>query len=252
MENYTSEEWLQKILYTHEYLLYFNKDHLYLDTFNKKIGYDIEKLSLSQSKFKLTWIIIINKIEYVNEMEKIIHQFNNQLFSEKFNLLFIIENTFLDSCNTNSFTDTNISFKTFEKENDFTNELNNIILLLETDYITFLPINGTYKNEFSQSFIEYLDETPTCDIGFSNFVFHFTSQEKIIHKIFEKDYCFFKKDILGLQEENIIIPLVFRKNVINLFPFQYTGIDFLEICFHQHLNINCVSEEELCKIYELI
>jgi hypothetical protein len=252
MEDYTSEEWLNKILYTHKYLLNLNKDHLLLDTFNKKIYYDIEKLSHTPIKFKLTWIIIINKIKDVNKIENIIKQFLNQLLLEKVYLLFLIENTLINSYNTNSFSYTNISFKPFKKEKNFNIELNNIILSLESDYITFPQVNNINKKEFSQSFIKYLDENPTCDIGFSSFSFYFTSQEKIIHKIFEKDFFFFKKNIISLHEENLIIPLVFRKNIINLFPFENTGIEFLEKCFHHHLNIKCVSKDELCKIYELI
>lgn len=249
METFTSEEWLQKILYTHEYLLYMNKEHLFLETFNKKVCYDIEKLSHSQIKYKLTWIVVINKKDEVKEMETIIKQFLNQSSIEKLFLLFLIDNTLKNI--SIPFPHPNISFQTFEKENNFSLILNPIILSLETNYITIPSINGIYKNNFSQSFIEYLDATPTCDIGFSSFIFCFTSHEKIIHKIYEKDLFFFKKNILALKKENMEIPLVYRKNIANLLPFQNNNsIDFLEKCFHHHLNINCVSEEELCNLYE--
>lgn len=251
MEAFTSEEWLQKMLYAHEYLLNMNKTHLFLETFNKKVCYDIEKLShSSQIKYTLTWIIVINKKDDILKMEHILKQFLNQSSLEKLLLLFLIDNTLKDISIPflHSHPHPNISFETFET---FEKEVNTIILSLETNYITILPINGIYKNIFSQSFIEYLDTTPTCDIGFSSFIFSFTSREKIIHKIYEKDFFFFKKNIIALKEENIVIPLVYRKNIINLLPFQNNNsIDFLEKCFYHHLNINCVSEEELCDLYE--
>ena len=250
MEALTSEEWLQKILYTHEYLLYCKKEHLLLDTFNKKICYDIEKLSQSPIKYKLTWIIIINKKEDIKEMEHIIEQFLNQILIEKLFLLFFIDNTLKDNISI-PFPHPNISFKTFEKDNEFSSQLHQLILSLETSYITIpSSLKDIYKNNFSQIFIEYLDSTPTCDIGFSSFIYMFSSHEKIIHKIYEKDVFFFKKNILGLKKENIVFPLVYRKNIMNLLSFQNNGNEFLEKCFLKHLNINCVSEEELCTLFE--
>ena len=253
MELLSNEEWLQKILYTHEYLVSMNKEHLLLETFNKKVSYDIEKLCIHPITYKLTWILFINKKEDLPEIENIIQRFLNQLSIEKLYLLFIINDQLdIQEDFSNKYSFKNISFLTIknEKDQELSLALTTIILSLETLYFTILSIHSIYQNNFSEIFIEYLDNYPNCDVGFCSYTYHISCDRETIIKIYEKNGFFFKKNITLLKEENIIIPLVFRKNILNLLPYQLDCILFLEKCFQHHLNIACTTEEDLCTIYE--
>jgi hypothetical protein len=253
----TSEEFLDMILYAHEYLVNINKTHLNPETFNKKIFYDLQKLSVSENSFKLTWCCLIEE-ENIHYIDILIEQFVNQEFLEKIVLNIFINNkitygesnvSILQILEKYRGKNSNIHF-IFIEEKDIDNYLNLCIENTNTDYLTLININDVLTNNFSKVFIKYLDKYPTCDIGFSNFVHQPDNKDKHKEMLYKKNMQIFKSNLNEKNEnfENKNIKLVFRKNIKMVLDFSFLkneNIQFIKDCIHHHLNICCVSSKKL-------
>ena len=91
MEFSTTEEFLNIILKAHEYLLNLKKTHLQVNTFNKKIMYDLQKLSFSENQqYRLTWFCFIENENHLQYIQPFMEEFKNQTSFEKILLEFIV------------------------------------------------------------------------------------------------------------------------------------------------------------------
>ena len=80
----------------HNYLIYLNKNQVSLETFNKKMIYDIEKLQINESLHKLTWLCIWGNVNIV-EATDCINNFLYQENSDNLKLVIIIKSQIHES-----------------------------------------------------------------------------------------------------------------------------------------------------------
>lgn len=224
------------------YLSNMNKDHVDINTFTKKMEYDLTKLKVNTSISKLTWICIYDdeNVDISNYIEK----FLLQTLWEEVKLVIVIvkdlfsEEPFVSDDYINSYF--NIEIMKCNKS-DLENEMERLINEVETEYVIHTNIKDEFDNNFSEKMINYLDTNPACDIVLSSYNSKTEDGKSELHS-YEKDTLFFKKN-LPKQDFGRVI---WRKNIQNIVsipisvPISYS---FLTHCIDKNLNINCASSD---------
>ena len=231
------------------YLKEMNKTHINCETFNEKLNYDIMKLNKPNLKKTLTWnvYIIPEKITY---LASFIEEYFNQINVEE-----ILLNLFFNPNNKNNTfkselkqqqqkTNSETSIKWIESKNEIT--IDEIKKYTETEYFCLIDISDTLETIFSKTHIEYLNNTPACDISTSSYYLINKNNDLLINK-FKKNELFLNDVENSIGNEN---KLVFRTSILNLSfvvinSSQIINTDLLQNLVHMNLNINCCSEEPL-------
>jgi hypothetical protein len=264
----STDEFLEMISKAHQYLLNMNKTHLKLSTFNKKIMYDLHKLSNTENQYSLTWFCLLDNENQLQYIDQFIDQFKNQTSLEKILLKFMIRENlksnqeFMEIIQRCKEKMTNIDLNFIKEENSqYYDFLNLCIHNTTTEYLTILHIHDTFLPDFSNMHIEYLDHQPHCDVAFSSFSIRFFNNENE-----DNDYeenIFYEKDIQLFIDnfENEHLPtsgFVWRKKLHNIVHYFDNLEDysleqqihvFFKKCLQNHLNICCISEDILFCLY---
>ena len=148
----------------HKYLKNLNKNHIELNTFNKKISYDLNKLKIKIYKHKLTWLCILIDKNYFQLIDNVIDCFMNQENIDQLQLVFI-NLTLIKMNELNekiNFQYNNIYMLDLENPNEYIKNLN-------TEYILMVNLNDKYKTNYSTFCMKYLDDHLNNDVIFSSF-----------------------------------------------------------------------------------
>ena len=260
----TTDEFLKMILNAHEYLLNKNKKHLELHTFNKKILYDLHKLTIKDNQYRLTWFCFIENENQLQYIQPFIEQFKNQNFLEKILLKIMIHEKIgglkelvevIEILDKNK----NIEYIFIKKENTQYYECLNVCLNnTTTEYLTIVKIHDVFFPDYSSKHIEYLDSNPNCDIAFSSFKENDDNENNNGNEN-KKNICYEKDKHIFIDEfDNKNLPtngFVWRKKMHSIVyyfescdkkdelePYFYV---FLKKCLRSHLNMCCISDEIL-------
>ena len=150
-----------KIIDASIYLKEMNKTHLTLETFSKKINYDINKLQPNNDSYKLTWLYYLNNKK--DKFEKYINDFNSQ--NNKGIKLIIINSLKSKNEILQKYVSHNITVINAENLNNA--EIYTLINEnLTTEYVTIKKYNIVNNKNYSDLCINYLDKNHTFDIIF--------------------------------------------------------------------------------------
>ena len=244
------ENLMDAIKRANDYLSNMNKEHIDLNTFNKKIEYDLSKLKINNSLSKLSWITICDREKNV-DINNYIERFFIQSKCEEIKLIIvIIKDLFSNEQNISSdLINSNLNIKIIECiKADFQNVMDKLINEIETEYIIQTNIKDEFNNNFSENMINYLDNNPICDIALSSYNLKIGDDNSQTF-IYEKDKLFFKKN-LPKQEFGRVVWRNKIKNLINIpisVPINYS---FLSKCIDKNLNIQSASSEPTYNIVE--
>jgi hypothetical protein len=264
----TNNEFLTMILKAHEYLLNWKKTHVQLSTFNKKIMYDLQKLSFVENQqYRLTWFCFIENENHLKYIQPFMEQFENQHLLENILLEFIIHEKVLlneEIMEIISFYKEkypNIKIIFIKDENTpYHDCLNICIQNATTDYLTIVHIHDSFSIDFSSKHIEYLDSNPNCDITFSSFSINNFNNENEENIFYEKDKQIFidEFDDKNLSTNNFVWRkkmhsiVYYFESLDNKYELEALFYVFLKKCLQSHLNICCVSNEILCCLLQNI
>ena len=240
-----------------EYLLNLNKNHIELDTFNKKINYDLNKLIIKKEmdEFYLTWCCFIdNNINNI-EFDKIISNFIYQNSIDNIKLLLIINindvnklDQFIIYIKKYLILYKNISYEILnENYISLNKQIYYSVQYSNTPYITIINKNITYDKQFSQLGIQKLDNQDNIDIIITSFNKIDKNNNVIENNIFQNNILFDLNFV-----ENYIIDnkgLIWRKEIYNLIESNSNNNFWLK-CVENNLNIIGFSENPLFSIIE--
>jgi hypothetical protein len=248
---------LHKIKKAHNYLKHMNKSHISIETFNNKLSYDLKKLEKNTEvrNKKLTWFCLI---ESLNDFEPIISKiytnFYMQYNNSNLELKIIISSNLWDKFVKNGFEpkykDINNIFFIFTSINSYDEFLNFCIEQTNTDYIVIVDKNDIFNANFSEVCINYLNNTPTCDIAFSNYI-----QIKEIlyeYKNFNKDMMLFNSNFnkILFPETGVVWRIQLHKLLGKFYAFYNKKdilYDFFRRALQNNFNIMCCDSDHLYK-----
>jgi hypothetical protein len=255
---------LSLIQATNDYFINMDKTHVMLDTFNKKVSYDLNKLDSNETN-SLTWFCLINDLENIeNKFSKLYNNFVSQNDNSKIKLNIIIDEKLSNSEMYDRFVDKiqkyseivhNISFsiKLFEK--GYSDFLIYCSEICETQYLVIIDINDELESNYSSTFINYLNENPNCDVTFSSY--------KITNGNDYNESFIFSKNSMLFQSNfsNSLIPetgVVWRKDMYDLIG-KFLPLGSRKFIFREYwirvlkkkFNMTCCSSEITykCSIY---
>ena len=237
----------------HNYLINLNKNHVSLETFNKKMIYDIEKLQINESLHKLTWLCIWGNVNIV-EATDCINNFLYQENSDNLKLVIIIksqihESNIFEYLNNIILQHTNI---TYYNNFELINHVDFFIENSTTDYLIIVNIYDRHIPIFSLKIINYFNSNPSTDICISNYILinrYFTeyNNELIMSdfsKFLKKNKLFFINELFENKLPNS--SFAWRKNIHNLLGnFDNNYLNFMVKCVKNNLNINCISQKKM-------
>ena len=244
---------LDLVIQSHNYLKNMNKSHISLHTFNMKIQYDLDKLAYNNDNYKLTWVWFVNVDTEIN-MKNLLTTFLEQNNNNDIKLIIFINknSNLLELLKPYNKKNDNITIILLNKNYDniyFDQKVKFATDYVDTPFITFVNSALLIDSNFSSTMVEYMEETPNCDIGISSFT-RININKKNQHNFLKGEF-FFHKNIEDNNLENIGI--VLRKNI-----FQVLSIDnlkttnnnkkFLLNCVENNLNIRCASQQNLFSI----
>jgi hypothetical protein len=245
---------LDLIIQAHIYLKGMDKMRFKIDTFNRKIKYDLDKLRIKDTKYTLTLICFLDKND-ANSVKEVIENF---IEFEKDNvkdlqLLLFITTSIKKEINTiKSFKTSNIEYIELSDEINvlsFINKMKNIYKYGKNDssYYTIIKSDTILKKKFASNFVNYLDSTPVCDFAISSFSTIDKNTKHNKEYICQKELIF-SEDIKYIQN----IGIVWRKNINNIINFEElnSNINFWQYCIENNLNVRCISKEILYTIYQ--
>lgn len=276
-----STVFLKAILLSHKYLSNMDKTHIQLETFNKKILYDLNKLSKTNNNM-LTWFCLIENKSYINT--EIIHHFINNFLDQKncsqLKLKFVLKNTTEDINESSKYIvllqsiifnykekHNDISCIDIQVENDYEDFLNISVENTDTTFLTIVNIKDTHDKDYSTICINYLVENPTSDIVYSNFTAlcsicksntickcsSYFKKNDLEKKLYKKDTLLFQKNLSEISFINT--RMVWRKDIHSIVDYFQSGFKetlmfsfFWEKCINHHLNIYCASDKMLIGI----
>ena len=237
------------IIRAHQYLKKMNKSFLSLESFNRKIQYDLDKLIVTDNNFKLTWIYFVADNSNSNKnINRVLNNFLSQKNQEIIQLLFVIQkenlllyeiNEIVSKYSNIQVLELNEPLTTISLYNKITHTYN-----ITTPYVTFISHKVKCSHNFSKNAIQYMDETHNCDIGVSSFI------HKENKYIFQKNKFFFYDIAESNNLENT--PIIWRKDIFSLlseFIKKDTNMaTLLSTCLKHNLNIRGVSTHPLLSI----
>ena len=236
---------LDSIVQSHYYMKNMNKTHLYLNTFNKKLNYEIGKLKLKEYKYKLTWIcFILNQSPFY--VEKFIQCFMSQTNINKLELLVFTNNLtnldVIECINKYSNIQNNIKIvNLYEQEIPiyFTQKIKVVLPYIDTDYITVLDIEMICNENFSQIFVNYLDSTLNCDMICCSFNIIDDELNAVLQNTNDNSIMLFIEHLQNITIENNGI--VWRTNMLSLMYetncLEVNDNDFILYCLEKNFNV---------------
>jgi hypothetical protein len=265
----------KQIISANNYIINMDKTKFKLDTFNKKINYDLKKLEICENK-KLTWYCLISDLNDIDsKFYNLYNNFISQNNSKNLKLKLIISehlkknstddgidffeeenvgniqfNLFMDKIIKYCELMNNISYKIEQIGDSYSNFLNSCFKKCDTHYMTIVDLDDEHDVKFSETCINYLNNDPCCDLLFSSYTISNNNYEEKF--IFEKDILIFKSNFsnINLPETSI----VWRKDLydiinefINLNDRKYIFRAFWDKCINYNLNIKCCSNDILFK-----
>ena len=278
-----STVFLKYLLCANKYLSSMDKQQLQLDTFNTKVLYDLNKLSITNDNM-LTWFCLIENDSYINTgiIHNFINNFLNQNECSRLKLKFVLKNTSGISTDVTqsvmllqsiifNYREKHryISYIDIQVENDYEDFLNISVENTDTTFLTIVNIKHVYDKNYSSVCINYLLENPTSDIVYSNFTtlntlntnynMGFTAYTHDKHNdgldklLYKKDTLLFKKNISDMLFNNT--KMVWRKDIHTIAGYFQNRINknhiftlFWEKCISCHLNIYCASDKILIQV----
>ena len=227
---------LDQINKSYNYLLSFDKSHIDISLFNKKLEYDLTKLMKNNNIYNITWGCIIKNMD-----ESIIDKFNKIIMQNNFNnnyfILFNYHNTHENSYFVNTF----IKYYTNKYKNIISLNIdlieNNIIysklydLLIKNSlsdlvYFTELSIIINDEKNLSNKIYDYMNKNVNCDILFLNYGD-------------ELKKMYFLDDINKVFSDNCII---WRKNIHKIMGYFENTNDFWRQCIIKNFNVMSSSK----------
>lgn len=263
---YNTKYFLNIIQKTNLYLSQMNKTHIHPDTFNKKIFYDIHKIENiynPKPKYYLTWYCCIVNLD---DFHKIIHSLYKNFTGQNNDTIFlkIIISNKLTSCENykdcisiihkySNILD-NIQYCNLDIDS-YSDFLNTCFHICETNYFTVVNPLDTHDAKYSDIFINYLNQNPSCDIAFSSYGIVDKNYEEII--IFKKDLLVFDSNF-----SNILFPetgICWRKELYKI-TTEYSNLSDNNLVLREYfknaiknlLNIKCCHESPLYKIIKTL
>jgi hypothetical protein len=231
------------------YLSNINKDHIDLNTFNKKMEYDLSKLKVNNSLTKLSWITTYDdeKIDINNYIERFLLQ---SMWEEIKLVIVIVKDLFLNEPLISSdYINSYFNIEILEcNKADLENQIEKLINETETEYAIHTNIKDEFNNHFSEKMIGYLDNNPACDLALSSYNSKI-GDDNLQAFIYEKDKLFFKKNIPKQEFGRVM----WRNNIKNIVSIPITipiSYSFLSHCIDKNLNIQCASSEPTYTISE--
>ena len=244
---------LDLIIQAHIYLKNMNKNHISLHTFNMKLQYDLDKLTISNNIYKLTWVWFVNGETEIN-MKNMLTRFLEQDNNNEIKLLLFINKTssLLELLKPYNKKNENIKIILLNKNYDnmsLSKKIKFATEYIDTSLITFVNSSLLTDIYFSSTMVQYMEETPNCDIGLSSFT-RINVNKKIQYN-FSKGEFFFQKQIDENNLENIGI--ILRKNIFQVLTLDNVkdtnqNKNFLLNCIENNLNIRCASQKPLFSI----
>ena len=240
---------LNKIENAHHYLKKLNKNHIELDTFNKKIFYDLNKFELTSFKYKLTWLCILNDDFSLHTLNNLLDNFIKQDGQNELQLVFITYPSLnIEKLNNQTFLKYN-NVKILEVIEDTREWLDK----LETEYILVVDLNDKYKKNYSITCSEVLDKHPNNDVIFSSFksINKKLKEDDLHDDEVESKLYKYREGMYFIDDIESVFPnsgFVFRKSLIDLLDISFIFMDNKDIYQHfisNHLNVVCISEKPL-------
>jgi hypothetical protein len=257
---------LDLIFEAHYYLKNLNKTNIELNTFNKKINYDLHKLKVNNTdtEDRLTWCCFIdndiNK-EVEVQIDQLINNYISQENRNKIKLLFFIKNQEhqqerLDNSELliiiNNYIELykNIDFIYLNDENTLNKQLYFSVKYSTTPYITIVDLNDIYHSSYSNIGINKLDNYCNCDITFTSY-YVMDNNENRIEQIYPKDMLlnkyFVSKNIIdnrGIIWRKDLYLMIEQEEELNdnLEDITYNNYNFWLKCVENNLNMICISE----------
>ena len=242
---------LHLIVQAHYYLKKMNKQHLMLNTFNRKIKYDIDKLSARTYNAKLTWCYFCEK-GGLHHREQIIDWFISQNVTDKLEL-FVFINDYTDPITIDNMLEyskkhnniTIIDLYTIEMPCNFSQKVKTLIPYIESPYVGVLDLNANismpYNENYSQVFIDYLEVTLNCDIICSSANVINLNLDPVIQTILNNGSMLFIENLKDTTIENN--GMIWRSDMLRLlFNTDFVELDdndFVFYCITHNFNLFC-------------
>lgn len=218
-ENFQNSEHLYKqILSANEYLMNMDKTHISLDTFHKKVSYDLSKL---QFKNTITWFYFDSNENFNIKIDCLMECFLKQE-CPGLTLKIITKNI----NKFRSYINTNISC-IISDVNDYADFLNIAVENTSTEFLTVV-VDKNYPANYSNIVMNYFSQNPNCD-----FICKINEREVqkdtllFNHSI---DFPIFSANMIWRKQIHKIVSL-FEKSSNNVFQA------FFKKCIQRNLNI---------------
>ena len=245
---------LDLIVTAHKYLKNMNKSFLSLDTFNMKLQYDLDKLAITNSENKLTWVFIVHDDNVIN-IKTVINNFILQKNQNNIKLLIIIHEQYQLSSIVNDIICNYDNINVLETRTIFTDvslieQFYIIQSQIDTSYVTFVNSEAKFHDCFSIKAIQKMNKMHNCDIGISSFIQKNKNSKKKVKNIFKKgDFFFYEIENINLDIICIVLRTsIFRFLLKNNWKENMNTTNFLLHCLDNNLNIRCISEDPLFSI----
>jgi len=232
-----------------------DKTHIYLETFNKKINYDISKLNQTICEKMLTWLLFVSSpaiyyldsfiIEFLkqdNLNELCLDLFYNPHGDDKYlrELRQVMQK--YKGLSSLRWIEMDLNKSDDELMNDvFENCL--------TEFMTLVEINDTFETHFSKTHITFLKENPNCDISTSSYYLINKNNDLLLESLSTNQHFIYSiGDILSNNNRFAWRTSISSYIAINNIPVKEFSLPFFEFLVKNHLNLICCSNEALYTI----
>ena len=242
---------LHLIVQAHYYLKKMNKHHLMLNTFNRKIKYDVDKLSARTYSCKLTWCYFCEN-SGLHHADQLIHWFISQSVTDKLEL-FVFINDYTDPTTIDNMLEYSkkhnnikiVDLSTTEIPCNFIQKIKILVPYIDSPYVAVLDLNANmcmpYNENYSQVFINYLEVTLNCDIICSSANLTNINLDPVIQTVVNNGFMLFIENLKNVTIENTGI--IWRSDMLRfLFNTDILELDdnhFVIYCLTHNFNLFC-------------
>jgi len=251
---------LNEIKNANEYLITMNKEHIYLNSFNKKVNYDLNKLDV-KATIQLTWFCFIDDLSNIeHKLSHLYSNFVSQNANNKIKLSIVICESLCENENYKNIIEklnkySEIMFNIHIFVNNFKEKYNNFldfcVTNCDTEYLVIIDIDDHHESNYSYYFINYLNENYNVDVAFSSY--RVTNNDG-----YKEDFTFTADTMLFISNyKQIFLPetgIVWRKDIIHivgkfihLVNRKFIFRDFWYRVLQNNFNIKCCNNNILYK-----